>query len=328
LTALTTQTFDGSAWTAHSIRTFVYDGWLLALELVDNADSTHQTFEYFWGNDLSGTEQGAGGVGGLVAVSVDGTYHLPCYDHNGNVTAYVSENGTLSAQYLYGAFGNTLEQSGPLAETFRHRFSTKYFIPETQSYYYGYRHYAPNFGCWLSRDPIGEDGGNNLYAICENNLVNRFDLLGNTWKTNWEFFWDWVFEQGEENRVYGTGDVELEEMQSSPGAQQMRSAYKNGRCKTIKNGVFGTARAYFTTTWLPNKTAFQIGGFLYDAVNNEDGTVTYTIRNQASAYSFFLHLSFIPHKPRGGTVRLFGNINQTFEFTEVSPCCEKKKADK
>jgi RHS repeat-associated protein len=111
-------------------------------------------------------------------VSIDGVYHLPCYDHNGNITAYISENGTLSAQYLYDVFGNAIEQSGPLAETFRHRFSTKCFIPETQSYYYGYRHYAPNFGCWLSRDPIGERGGLSLHGFVRNNPVSLSDKLG------------------------------------------------------------------------------------------------------------------------------------------------------
>jgi RHS repeat-associated protein len=159
LVQLTVQTYSSGAWVPHETRSFVYDGWLLSVELVDRADSSSQTIEYFWGSDLSGTEQGGGGVGGLVAVSIDGTYHIPCYDHNGNVTAYVSESGTVSAQYLYDVFGNTLEQSGPLADTFRHRFSTKYFIPESHSYYYGYRHYAPKLGCWLSKDPIGERGG-------------------------------------------------------------------------------------------------------------------------------------------------------------------------
>jgi RHS repeat-associated protein len=53
-----------------------------------------------------------------------------------------------------------------------------YFMPETQSCYYGYRHYAPNFGCWLSRDPIGEDGGLNLYGFAGNDAVNHIDYLG------------------------------------------------------------------------------------------------------------------------------------------------------
>ena len=31
------------------------------------------------------THQGAGGVGGLVAVSIAGQYYFPCYDNRGNV---------------------------------------------------------------------------------------------------------------------------------------------------------------------------------------------------------------------------------------------------
>jgi hypothetical protein len=38
--------------------------------------------------------------------------------------------------------------------------------------------YDPRLGRWLSRDPIGEEGGFNLYAYCGNDPVNRWDYLG------------------------------------------------------------------------------------------------------------------------------------------------------
>ena len=44
--------------------------------------------------------------------------------------------------------------------------------------YYGYRFYDPVTGMWPSRDPIGEDGGNNLYGFVGNNEVNKWDYLG------------------------------------------------------------------------------------------------------------------------------------------------------
>ena len=172
------QSYGNGTWHPHETRAIVYDGWLPVLEFIDHANGTSGVTEYFWGNDLSGSEQGAGGVGGLLAVSVDGQYHLPCYDHNGNITAYIGENGTPSAQYLYDAFGNTLEQSGPMADALRFRFSTKYFVPETRSYYYGYRFYSPDQGRWLNFDPIGEKGGLNLYGFVGNDPVNGWDRLG------------------------------------------------------------------------------------------------------------------------------------------------------
>jgi RHS repeat-associated protein len=58
------------------------------------------------------------------------------------------------------------------------RWQTKWYDAESQHYYFGYRHYDPRFGRWLSRDPLGEAGGFNLYAYCGNDPVNRHDPLG------------------------------------------------------------------------------------------------------------------------------------------------------
>ena len=38
--------------------------------------------------------------------------------------------------------------------------------------------YDPVEGRWMSRDPIEEKGGQNLYAFCKNDPVNKFDKLG------------------------------------------------------------------------------------------------------------------------------------------------------
>ncbi len=57
-------------------------------------------------------------------------------------------------------------------------FSTKFYDWETGFYYYGHRYYNPSTGRWLSRDPIGENGGINLYAFVRNSTVNLIDVLG------------------------------------------------------------------------------------------------------------------------------------------------------
>ncbi len=122
---------------------------------------------------------GAGGVGGLVAVSIDGDYYFPGYDNNGNVIGYWDEDGEIVAEYAYDAFGNTIYEDGDMAEVFPHRFSTKYYDAETDLYYYGYRYYSPSLGRWISRDPIGEEGGLNLLSFCKNNSSLHIDPLGN-----------------------------------------------------------------------------------------------------------------------------------------------------
>ncbi len=44
--------------------------------------------------------------------------------------------------------------------------------------YYGFRYYNPSTGRWLSRDPMGEQGGVNLYGMVGNDPVNDIDPLG------------------------------------------------------------------------------------------------------------------------------------------------------
>ena len=67
---------------------------------------------------------------------------------------------------------------------------------------YGYRWYDPLTGRWPSRDPIGEDGGLNLYEMCHNSSISWFDgdgwqpatititgVLGGTTKDEPNFTW-------------------------------------------------------------------------------------------------------------------------------------------
>ncbi len=43
---------------------------------------------------------------------------------------------------------------------------------------YGFRYYIPVTGRWAGRDPIGEEGGVNLYGMAGNNPVGGYDVLG------------------------------------------------------------------------------------------------------------------------------------------------------
>jgi RHS repeat-associated protein len=138
-------------------------------------------------------------VGGLLAVDIGGQLYFPCYDNNGNVTEYVDATGSIRARYEYSPFGKITVQSGDLADTFRFRFSTKYYDIETQSYYYGYRHYMPKFGCWFNRDPIEEQGGLNLQGFIGNNPINLWDYLGLVGKTEVE---EWRRYESNEQRKW------------------------------------------------------------------------------------------------------------------------------
>jgi RHS repeat-associated protein len=153
---------------------FIYDGW----NLVAETSTAGVTNFYVWGADLSGSLQGAGGIGGLLAVIRNGETYYPVADANGNITDYLDANGSNVAHRAFDAFGKTLVAAGPMANDFNFWFSSKYLDHETGLYYYGYRYYAPEQGRWLSRDPVEETGGIHLYMMIRNNSVNWVDYLG------------------------------------------------------------------------------------------------------------------------------------------------------
>lgn len=181
--------WNGTAWVLVTSTRFLHDGWNMVAEL--NALASNAPVRtYVWGTDLSGSMQGAGGVGGLLFSNS----HLPSsisagfaasFDGNGNVIAYVDmATGAKSATYEYGAFGETLIGEGVAHEVMPFRFSTKYTDSETGLLYYGLRYYSPSVGRWLNRDPIEERGGLNVYTFLNNSSISNTDYLGMWSKVN------------------------------------------------------------------------------------------------------------------------------------------------
>jgi RHS repeat-associated protein len=168
--------------------TFVYDGWNPIAKL--NATNSAVLQSYLWGQDLSGSMQGAGGAGGLLEISdaVNGV-HFAAYDGNGNVAGLVKAvDGTSSAVYEYGPFGELIRATGPMAKANPFRFSTKYQDDETDLLYYGYRYYNPSTGRWINRDPLQEKASRHLYCFLSNRGLNGVDALGLEWGAWWEGF--------------------------------------------------------------------------------------------------------------------------------------------
>ena len=94
------------------------------------------------------------------------------------ITDYVDASGSVQAHYEYSPFGKIAKSNGAMEDDFDYRFSSEVFDGETGLVYYNYRYYSPELGRWLSRDPIGEKGGVNLYAMVGNGAVNGWDRGG------------------------------------------------------------------------------------------------------------------------------------------------------
>ena len=76
-----------------------------------------------------------------------------------------------------GPFGEVVKKTGD-ASGLPFRFSTKYQDEETGIVMYPARPYNPFTGRWLSKDPVEEQGGLNLYTFCNNNTINKVDFIG------------------------------------------------------------------------------------------------------------------------------------------------------
>ena len=161
-----------------AVRTCIFDRWNLIYEKIEQSDGAVLERQYFWGADRSGTLDKACGVGGLIAVSINGVFYFPCYGSNSEITAYVSESGTVVATYTYGPFGEMTLSAGSMSDQFVFRFMTKRYDTAVNLYDFGARWYSPTLRRWLNRDPLGEDGGLNLYVFCNNDPVNKFDPNG------------------------------------------------------------------------------------------------------------------------------------------------------
>jgi len=180
-------TWNGSAFSSPVTNKYLYDGWTV-VAVLGGQSSVLQSF--LWGQDLSGTLQGAGGIGSLVAVFEISNgevlnVHFPCYDGNGNVMALVAPDGSIAARYEYDLFGEPMRVSGPAAKANPFRWSTKFWDEESGLVCYGYRYYSPGLGRWVGREPSVDQVFLNLYLFCGNNPVSRFDLDGRFWHMNY-----------------------------------------------------------------------------------------------------------------------------------------------
>ena len=181
-----TSIWTNNAWFVVENLKFVSDPMLFGRHIVElNATNNTPVRSYVWGLDLSGTMDGAGGVSGLLWVTLHTASgpasgaHFTCYDGNGNIVALVNAaTSDITARYEYGPFGEPIRISGPVAAMNPFSFSTKRTDNTTDFVLYEYRIYNPTLGCWPNRDPIAERGGLNVNGCVENNPINRWDVLG------------------------------------------------------------------------------------------------------------------------------------------------------
>ena len=164
-----------------SKKRFIYHGYLQIAEL-DAAAATESAMPvlrktYLW----DPLEPAATRILAMSLFDETGTWAENLYythDLLKNTTALFGIRAGRRALYEYGPYGNIVRMEGNAAEDNPFRFSSEYADDELGLVYYNYRYYNPQNGRWISREPIGEIDGWNLYSFVNNRLIQYIDSLG------------------------------------------------------------------------------------------------------------------------------------------------------
>jgi RHS repeat-associated protein len=107
---------------------------------------------------------------------INGTNYYFTFDHLSSVREMTNSAGSLVARYDYDPYGRRTLVSGTDLADFG--FTDFYYDQATGLWLSMSRPYAADLGRWLSRDPIGESGGLNLYDYVANDPIDGIDPLG------------------------------------------------------------------------------------------------------------------------------------------------------
>lgn len=149
---------------------FLYDGQALIQESTiqgNHRAARPETVSYIHGPNIDEPLQG---------ISHNKTWYYHA-DGLGSIVALTDKHGNVVQRYDYDSFGNLEQQGEGIEQPFT--YTAREFDQETGLYYYRARYYDPQVGRFVSKDPIGFEGGdNNLYGYVLNNPVNWTDPYG------------------------------------------------------------------------------------------------------------------------------------------------------
>ncbi|HEX5152710.1 MAG TPA: RHS repeat-associated core domain-containing protein [Parafilimonas sp.] len=161
-----------------SITEFVYDG--SSRRVAEKLNGTVIKRWLWCGTELC-EERNA--VGGTVTKrffrhgeQINGTNYYFTRDHLGSIREMTNGSGAIKTQYDYDPYGRKTKVVGNTDADFG--FTGHYFHQASGLYLTLFRAYHVNLGRWLSRDPMKETEGTNLYAYVRNNPSNLLDPNG------------------------------------------------------------------------------------------------------------------------------------------------------
>jgi RHS repeat-associated protein len=141
---------------------FVYDGTLAVAE-INSTDSV--------------TSSNTFGVNGLISRRSSSATTFYNFDSEGSIAHRSDSGGNILSEHLFSAHGSVLQTD--LSDPFGYKAQYAYYSDiETRLQLLTHRYYDQNLGRFLTRDPIGYNGGINVFAYVHNSPVKNIDPLG------------------------------------------------------------------------------------------------------------------------------------------------------
>ena len=251
-----TFTYDNNGNTlSDGIRTFTWDAknrlktvtkagvtWKWDYDYRDRRVKEYQndvlTKYFIWSGNQIIQERNASNVitrthykGGFIdgATPATGTNYQTLTDHLGNVREVLTATGAIAARYDYTAYQGAVKIGTSTVDPTFLTIGNYYHHAGSGLDLALYRAYDPELGRWLSADPIGEQGGLNLYGYVGGDPINKFDPSGlASWKNHWDALFTWT---GDEFK----GSLALGAMATAdgfvPGIDPFKDAGKYSGCE-------------------------------------------------------------------------------------------------
>src|SRR5260221_866395 len=161
---------------------FTYDGLGRRVRIVEKTNGIAQSDKRFlWCGLVLCEERDSTGVNVTKRFfehgeQISGNNYFFTRDHLGSLREMTDSVGSIHARYDYDSWGRRTKIQGDLEADFA--FTGHYYHQSSGLHLALFRAYDAQTARWMSRDPVEESGGLNLYKYCENNSVVWIDPLG------------------------------------------------------------------------------------------------------------------------------------------------------
>ncbi len=161
---------------------FEYDGFYRRVRILEkNGTTTLSDKRFVWFGSQLVEQRDAANTTAVQRYFAEGVQqgsnkYFYTRDHLGSICEVVNNLGSVVARYKYDPYGRRTKTAGTFDADFG--YTGHYEHSQSGLTLSLHRPYSSNLGRWLTRDPIGEAGGTNLYAYVSDSPITWTDPLG------------------------------------------------------------------------------------------------------------------------------------------------------